>query len=108
MYLILNTEGKEYLYEIAIINPTGNPIYEAYAQGHPRTVDIHLKLKPLAQILTELKAIAFSFAAFSDSNPESLLALGTLAIAKQLPAHSHIANSQEEDRNGIKFLAVSL
>jgi hypothetical protein len=29
-YLILNTEGKDYLYEIAIIDPTGNLIYEAF------------------------------------------------------------------------------
>jgi DNA polymerase III epsilon subunit-like protein/GTPase SAR1 family protein len=57
-YLILDTEGKEYLHQIAIIDPTGNLIYEAFTQGHPKTAHIRLKLKPLSQILTEFTAIA--------------------------------------------------
>jgi DNA polymerase III epsilon subunit-like protein len=57
-YLILDIEGKEYLHQVAIIDPAGTPIYEAFAQEHPKNADIRINLKPLAQILTELTAIA--------------------------------------------------
>ncbi len=57
-YLVLDTEGTDYLYEIAIINSEGRLVYEAYAQEHPKTSPTCLKLKPLREILQELTTIA--------------------------------------------------
>ena len=56
-FIVLDTEGKNTLSEIAIINHQGQLIYEAYTQ----TADSKPKLysKPLAQILEDFFAIAF-------------------------------------------------
>ncbi|WP_210391327.1 hypothetical protein [Synechococcus sp. PCC 7502] len=40
-YLILDTEGKEYLYEIALIDQAGNLIYEAFTTLKPQTPDLN-------------------------------------------------------------------
>jgi len=57
-YLILDTEGIEELREIAIIDHNGTLIYEAFTAGNPKNSHIRLKLKPLAEILTDLTKIA--------------------------------------------------
>jgi len=50
-YLILDTEGKEYLSEIAIIDPTGNLIYEAFTAEHPKNADLLVNCQRLTEIL---------------------------------------------------------
>jgi len=57
-YLILDTEGKEYLSEIAIIDSEGNLIYEAFTAEHPKNADLLINCQRLTEILDNLKAIA--------------------------------------------------
>lgn len=66
-YIFLDTEGKEELSEIAILDYNGNLIYEAFTESHPNNTRIHLKLKSLAVILNDLKAIAQN-----NTQPDSL------------------------------------
>jgi len=50
-FIIVDTEGKEYIREIAVINPQGKLIYEAFAEEYIDNQEIKLNLKPLKQIL---------------------------------------------------------
>ena len=52
-FLVVDTEGKDYLREIAVINAAGEIIYEAFAQEHPENDQRPFNVKPLKQILQE-------------------------------------------------------
>ena len=58
MFIVLDTEGIEELREIAILDHNGTLIYEAFTAGNPKNSHIRLKLKPLAEIVTDLTKIA--------------------------------------------------
>ncbi len=57
-FIVLDTEGKNILSEIAIINHQGQLIYEAYTQTADSKPKLHSK--PLAQILEDFFAIAYT------------------------------------------------
>ncbi|MFM7189312.1 MAG: exonuclease domain-containing protein, partial [Microcystaceae cyanobacterium] len=52
-FLVVDTEGKDYLREIAVINAAGEIIYEAFAQEHPENDQRPFNVKPLKRILQE-------------------------------------------------------
>ncbi len=57
MFLVIDTEGKDILSEIAIIDPQGAVIYEAYDQEHHNNADIRLNLKSLSEIIEDIQII---------------------------------------------------
>lgn len=67
-FIVIDTEGKPELREIAIINSKGKLIYEAFAKEHPDNYEKILNLKPLREILfdfleiTKTKLIIFHYA----------------------------------------------
>lgn len=56
-FIVVDTEGRDFLREIAIIDADGQLIYEAFTLDSPQ-VQARLNHKPLAQILEEFQAIA--------------------------------------------------
>ncbi len=56
-FLVIDTEGKEYLREIAIINDQGKLVYEAFAKEHIESDTIHLNVKPLEEIIQDFSQI---------------------------------------------------
>jgi hypothetical protein len=50
-FIIIDTEGRNDLSEIAILNSQGKLIYEAFAKEHPNNYAVKLKLKPIKEIL---------------------------------------------------------
>ena len=57
-YLVIDTEGRSELKEIAVINSEGKLVYEAFNCQHPDYVDRGIGGKELKTILGELMAIA--------------------------------------------------
>ena len=57
-YIVIDTEGRRELKEIAVINSAGRLIYEAFNREHPNYLECGIPGKPLRTILTELTAIA--------------------------------------------------
>jgi DNA polymerase III epsilon subunit-like protein len=57
-FVVIDTEGKSSLSEIAIIDSQGKLIYEAFTQGHPNNIAKRLKCKSLRDIVVEFVAIA--------------------------------------------------
>lgn len=57
-FIIIDTEGKSFLREIAVINSQGKLIYEAFTEGYPDNAAIRLKRKSLSDIVREFAAIA--------------------------------------------------
>ncbi|MEK7991708.1 MAG: exonuclease domain-containing protein [Thiotrichaceae bacterium] len=57
MFLVIDTEGKDILTEIAIIDIQGIVIYEAYDKEHPNNADMRLNLKTLAEITDDIQVI---------------------------------------------------
>jgi DNA polymerase III epsilon subunit-like protein len=57
-FIVIDTEGKSSLSEIAIIDTQGKLIYEAFTQGHPNNTGIRLKCKSLCVIVREFAEIA--------------------------------------------------
>jgi len=53
-FLVIDTEGKDEITEIAIVDSQGELIYEAYNSQHPSKQDIKIKRKPLETILSDL------------------------------------------------------
>jgi len=58
MFIVLDTEGKDEIREIAILDHNGSLIYEAFTLGHSTNSNIRLNLKPLAEILTDFTKIS--------------------------------------------------
>ncbi|MGL5034102.1 MAG: exonuclease domain-containing protein, partial [Microcystaceae cyanobacterium] len=56
-FIVVDTEGKESLREIAVIGATGQVIYEAFAKEHPDNDNRPFNVKPLKQILQEFLRI---------------------------------------------------
>ncbi|MGB7442297.1 MAG: hypothetical protein WA919_14615 [Coleofasciculaceae cyanobacterium] len=57
-FIIIDTEGRSILGEIAIIDSQDQLIYEAFTEGHPNNQAIRLKRKSLREIVQEFAAIA--------------------------------------------------
>jgi DNA polymerase III epsilon subunit-like protein len=57
-FIVVDTEGKDFLREIAVIDSQGKLIYEAFDEGHPGNLATHLKRKNLSSIVSEFSKIA--------------------------------------------------
>ena len=57
-FLVIDTEGKDEIAEIAILDSQGELIYEAYNSQHPSKQDIKIKRKPLETILSDFAELA--------------------------------------------------
>ena len=57
-FIVVDTEGKESLREIAVIDAQGQLIYEAFAKENPENDGKPLNVKPLKQILQEFFLLA--------------------------------------------------
>ena len=57
-FIVVDTEGKESLREIAVIDAQGQLIYEAFAKENPDNDGRPLNVKPLKQILQEFFLLA--------------------------------------------------
>lgn len=57
-FIVIDTEGRDQLREIAIINAEGELIYEAFSQEDPNYYGRRLKSKPLVDILADFQKIA--------------------------------------------------
>lgn len=57
-YLVIDTEGQDYLAEVALVDPGGAVVYTAYAQEHPQNADRRPHSRPLRQILRDLQTLA--------------------------------------------------
>lgn len=59
-FIVIDTEGKNELREIAIIDSRGQLIYEAFAKEHPDNYARKLNVKPLREILSDFLNISQS------------------------------------------------
>ncbi len=59
-FIVIDTEGKDELSEIAIIDNQGKLIYEAFTEGHPNNTAIRVKHKSLHCIVQDFAKIAQS------------------------------------------------
>jgi Cdc6-like AAA superfamily ATPase len=59
-FVVIDTEGKDELSEIAILDSQGKLIYEAFTEGHPNNTAIRVKRKNLRRIVQEFAEIAQS------------------------------------------------
>ena len=59
-FLVIDTEGKPQLREIAIFNASGKLVYEAYSQESPQNQSQRANLTPLKQIITNFLALTES------------------------------------------------
>ncbi|ACK68561.1 Exonuclease RNase T and DNA polymerase III [Gloeothece citriformis PCC 7424] len=59
-FIVVDTEGKHLLREIAIVNSQGQLIYEAFAQEGQNDSGIKLNCKPLKEIIADFVGIASS------------------------------------------------
>jgi hypothetical protein len=57
-FIVIDTEGRRALTEIAIINSLGKLIYEAFSQEYSEYSYPERAAKPLRTILADFKAIA--------------------------------------------------
>lgn len=57
-FIVIDTEGKGELSEIAVIDSQGKLIYEAFTEGHPNNAAIRVKHKSLRNIVREFVEIA--------------------------------------------------
>ena len=57
-FIVIDTEGNDYIREIAVINQQGALIYEAFAQEYFKNNEIKRNLKPLKQIISDFLQIA--------------------------------------------------
>jgi DNA polymerase III epsilon subunit-like protein len=59
-FIVIDTEGKNEVSEIAIIDSRGQLVYEAFTRGHPNNDEIKLKVKPLKEIVVDFFNFAHS------------------------------------------------
>jgi len=59
-FLVIDTEGKPQLREIAIFNASGKLVYEAYSQDSPQNRSQRANLTPLKQIITDFLTLTKS------------------------------------------------
>ncbi|MBD2012933.1 exonuclease [Microcoleus sp. FACHB-53] len=59
-FIVIDTEGKNELREIAIINSQGKIVYEAFAKEHPDNYDKKFNLKPLREIIVDFLKVSQS------------------------------------------------
>ena len=57
-FIVVDTEGRTELNEIAIVNNKGELIYEAFAQEYDGHYEIRLNSKPLQQIIADFINLA--------------------------------------------------
>jgi DNA polymerase III epsilon subunit-like protein len=59
-FIVIDTEGKNEIREIAIINSQGRLVYEAFTQGHPDNYAKKFNVKPLKEIIVDFLEISQS------------------------------------------------
>ena len=59
-FLVLDTEGRDYLKEIAVFDDRGKLVYQAWVNEHPENVTQRLHTYPLKQVISEFLAIVKS------------------------------------------------
>jgi hypothetical protein len=59
-FVVIDTEGKRELSEIAVIDSQGKLIYEAFTEDHPNNTAIQLKCKSLRNIVSEFATLVQS------------------------------------------------
>ncbi|MBL1178046.1 MAG: AAA family ATPase [Pantanalinema sp. GBBB05] len=57
-FIVVDTEGKELLREIAILDHRGILLYEAFVQEHPDNVSARFRVQPLKEILQRFATLA--------------------------------------------------
>ena len=57
-FIVIDTEGKNILYEIAIIDRQGKLVYEAFTAEYGDRDEIRLNCQPLAQIISDFSDLA--------------------------------------------------
>ena len=57
-FLVIDTEGKEEVTEVAVVNAKGDLIYEAYNSDHPSKKNLQIKRKSLSTILSDFQELA--------------------------------------------------
>jgi hypothetical protein len=57
-FIVIDTEGKPELREVAILNSQGTLIYEAFSAAHLENHDIRHNLKPLPEIVQEIAVMS--------------------------------------------------
>ena len=59
-FIVIDTEGKNELWQIAIIDSQGQLVYEAFAKGHPDNYARRFNVKPLKEIIVNFLDISQS------------------------------------------------
>ena len=59
-FLVLDTEGRDYLKEIAVFDDRGTLVYQAWVDEHPENATQRLHTYPLKQVISEFLAIVQS------------------------------------------------
>ena len=59
-FLVLDTEGRDYLKEIAVFDDRGKLVYQAWVNEHPENATQRLHTYPLKQVVSEFLAIVQS------------------------------------------------
>ena len=59
-FLVLDTEGRDYLKEIAVFDDRGKLVYQAWVNEHPENEPQRLHTYPLKQVISEFLAIVKS------------------------------------------------
>ncbi|MEZ5673354.1 MAG: hypothetical protein R3E08_13635 [Thiotrichaceae bacterium] len=57
-FLILDTEGKEILTELALIDSRGELVYEGFVEGHPSNEGVRLNCKTLVEIIQDFLKVS--------------------------------------------------
>ena len=57
-FIVVDTEGKDYIREIAVIDQEGKLVYEAFTEEYFKNKEINRNLKPLKQIISDFLQIA--------------------------------------------------
>jgi DNA polymerase III epsilon subunit-like protein len=59
-FLVVDTEGKDQLKEIAVLDSQGRLVYEAFSTEHNRDISNQQNVKPLREILTDFSNLSQS------------------------------------------------
>jgi DNA polymerase III epsilon subunit-like protein len=109
-FIVIDTEGRRALTEIAIINSQGKLIYEAFSQEYSESSYPRRSTKPLKTILTDFKAIAESkILVFHNAEHDlAVLEQSFNQVALAVPNYSQIYCTYREARKALAVSSYSL
>ena len=109
-FIVIDTEGRRELKEMAIVNRHGKLIYEAFNQEHPEYSQRGLVNKPLKQILSDFKAIAANKTLVFHNAEHDLKVLKKSFSKANLPKpnYSQIYCTFKQARKSLVFSSYSL